>query len=512
MNLLDFPPEIVERIFDGCAFNSCKFRRFMRLRLVSSQFKYFVDDAIYRLGLLDSLTYLYGVGWTTVSYRFESSRAFLLEYLAYRAWMEKNPNTLWGRIRRAAVAVSELVGDTEQAAVKARVKSLFRLSLGSLSFHSLRAFYFSPMRSQLDHSDEELEKDLCVAAVYLGCRSYIEKLISQGRQFCNWGEIKDVSSRVFGEAYGAAVFKGDISMIRLLISSNPNYEQSAPLDSTLQQRTLSRAATLGHKELFDWALDSRPIDLVEPEDGGEDNAFWRHPEYACLWNAMACTRFPENYERAASMFTPESKVFRGRGSLLARLTENAEAGHVDMVQHFLNQVIWPDQEAGACGLSPGYSRYQPLLAAVKSGNPDIVKLLLNHGADPNWCPVVNTTLLIATRFSRLSIAKILLEAGAKVNEGCPPPIVVAVFREDMDMFRLLRQYGAKLDTPETGNWAMAVAQFYELESMVDVLVQEGVERGVILHRCTERSEVYQPQYLFPRNGQTPMVGWTIGRR
>ncbi|CAJ2500327.1 Uu.00g031800.m01.CDS01 [Anthostomella pinea] len=61
----------------------------------------------------------------------------------------------------------------------------------------------------------------------------------------------------------------------------------------------------------------------------------------------------------------------------------------------------------------------------------------------------------------------LLDAEAKFNEGCPPPIVLAVFEEDVDMFRLLRKYGAKLDTPETGNWAMGVAQFYELQSITD---------------------------------------------
>lgn len=70
----------------------------------------------------------------------------------------------------------------------------------------------------------------------------------------------------------------------------------------------------------------------------------------------------------------------------------------------------------------------------------------------------------------------------------PPPIVIAVFKENSGMFRLLRENGARLDTPETGGWAMALARSHEFCSMIDLLVREGVGKDVVLHRVAQADE------------------------
>ncbi|KAI0128342.1 ankyrin repeat-containing domain protein [Xylariales sp. AK1849] len=497
MRLFHFAPELVGRIFDAIAC-SREFKRVMRLRLVSRQFKHFIDDTIFRLRLLDDIPII-AASWVDSARRHVHWHAFVLEYLAYQAWVEKKPDSLLGRIRRAAVTLSEQVGDKGRDAIIARLKPLCRLALGHSTWpgYERALFQFNPWQGSPECSDEELEADLCVAAICLGHRAHIEKLISQGHQFCNWGEVKDIFSAVFGQAYSAAAFKGDASMLRLLLSSNPSYNPLEPLPSYLQRYILSSAAIYGHKDAFDFALDSGPLDLVS----GEHEDSRQFPEYECLSDAIASTRFPDNYKRGAALFVPNSKVFDPRRgeSLPTRLAKKAADGHVEMVQYFVRQGISPNQEAGrGTGLSSGDWKYQPLLQAVYGGSPEVVSLLLDHGADPNWFSVIDTALMASARVSAVSIAKMLLAAGARVDEGCPPPIVVAVFKEDMDMFRLLRKHGARLDTPETGGWAMAVAQFYELASMVDVLVREGVERGAILRRCAEREEEYQPQYLFPQ--------------
>ncbi|KAI2466048.1 hypothetical protein F4781DRAFT_407011 [Annulohypoxylon bovei var. microspora] len=100
-----------------------------------------------------------------------------------------------------------------------------------------------------------------------------------------------------------------------------------------------------HKDVFDFALDSKSI-----EPGGcEDSCDYL--EYQWVSSAIDYTRYPGNYERGASVFIPNSKIFdpRGKGSVLGRLAEKAYAGHADMVQYFLNQVAWLNQEAGADG-------------------------------------------------------------------------------------------------------------------------------------------------------------------
>ena len=77
-----------------------------------------------------------------------------------------------------------------------------------------------------------------------------------------------------------------------------------------------------------------------------------------------------------------------------------------------------------------------------------------------------------------------------MNEGNPPPIIVAVEKEDMEMFRFLRQQGAFLNTPETGPRAMALANSRGLASMVAVLVDAGVEEVPLLPELEARRMLY----------------------
>jgi ankyrin repeat protein len=59
-----------------------------------------------------------------------------------------------------------------------------------------------------------------------------------------------------------------------------------------------------------------------------------------------------------------------------------------------------------------------LISAVEKGNADLVQLLLRHGAKAT-CRDVNgaSALALATEKNDVMIARILLEAGAKVDSG-----------------------------------------------------------------------------------------------
>lgn len=166
-----------------------------------------------------------------------------------------------------------------------------------------------------------------------------------------------------------------------------------------------------------------------------------------------------------------------------------------MIEYLLDQGISPNHESGK--EEGGFCLpYKPLVEAVEKDNLAIVRLFLKHGADPNWFHATNSPLMIAARLNRLAIAHVLLHAGANMNEGCPPPIVLSVLKEDMEIFRLLRSRGAQLNTPETGGWAMALARRHGLESMVEVLEREGVGRDVVLHHCYRFEELYPEMYLY----------------
>ncbi|KAK7963399.1 hypothetical protein PG988_010373 [Apiospora saccharicola] len=396
--------------------------------------------------------------------------SLVFQYLAYHAWIETEPNSLLDRIRRAAVFISEQYGDTDRPAVMARLASLCRLAGSNENGPGINwMLFWSDDPDEIRNHDRrwsahcteaELEDDLCVAAAYLVCRPYIETVISQRRLLCPWGHTSQVESKVFGRTYDAAVMSGNLSMMRLVLSSSPSYVPGGPLHRNVRRTTLELAAIFGHMDAYEFALGSEPDSMRKS-----------------IENIVQELRYPHQYKQALSILGNDSSE---RIELLSR---KARHGHTDM----------HGKEEG-----PFCRPYKPLIQAVEKGNIDIVHLLLERGAEPNWFHPTNTPLMVAARLNRLHIAAALLLAGADINVGCPPPIVLAVLKEDMEMFRLLRreEFGARLDTPETGGWAMALARLHGLDSMVEVLENEGVGKDMVLQRCGRFEELYPDLYLY----------------
>ncbi|KAK8058043.1 ankyrin repeat-containing domain protein [Apiospora phragmitis] len=286
MNLLDFPPELVERIFEAIVY-SREFKRVMRLRVVNRMFKDFIDDAIFRLRLLHDPPET----WLRLRSKWHSMRpreerlnsewySYVYRYLAYHAWREKDPRTIPGRIRRAAVIISEQAGDAGRSAIMARLQSLCRLAAHTDGDRGRRAHLLSWVRQSpwiSKGSDEDLEDDLCVAAAYLGYRPFVEKAVSQGRirypidWMSDWisesEEVsggnsgdwmsEEVSSGIFGPIWDAAVLKGEVSMLRLLLSASLDYNPDGPIPTPLIHRTLRHAASSGHRDAYDFAFYSQ---------------------------------------------------------------------------------------------------------------------------------------------------------------------------------------------------------------------------------------------------------------
>ncbi|KAK7936085.1 hypothetical protein PG985_001580 [Apiospora marii] len=495
MHLFDLPPELVGPVFEIIA-GSRELKRFMRLRILllfshrcahTGMFRHYIDDVIFRLQLLHRIPKSPSKEWILAPRReptHTEACSLVFRYLAYQAWIETEPNSLLGRVRRAAVSISEQLDDAGLPAVMSRLGSLCRLAASNENGPGIpwMLFWsedpdeirFHDGRWSITCSDQDLEDDLCVAAAYLGYRSHIQKVVAQRRLLCPWGPTSQVTSRVFGRTYDAAVMSGDMSMLRLLLSSSPSYVPDKPLHRNVRRTTLELAAIFGHREAYEFALGSKPDSMrTSVED------------------VLQELQYPDQYDRALSIL--HANPFSRGIELLSR---KARHGHGEMVKYLLDQGISPNHEHGK-EEGPFCRPYKPLIQAVEKGNPDIVDLLLERGADPNWFHPTNTPLMTAARLSRHDIAVALLVGGADVDTGCPPPIVLAVLKEDMDMFRLLRgRFGARLDTPETGGWAMALARLHGLESMVEVLEGEGVGRDVVLHRCGRFEELYPDLYLY----------------
>ncbi|KAI1355534.1 ankyrin repeat-containing domain protein [Xylaria sp. FL0043] len=503
MQLLDLPQELVIAIFEAITLTR-SLVRLLRLRLVSRHFKFFVEHVIiyarpFPQLMLDTLIIykrpfpqlMVDPQITLDEPRYtEPPHPFYLELLARRTAAARQPSCSLGRIRHTAVVLCEMAGDTGHEALVGTLKSLCHLSCSYRVSRRFNERLFSPKFGLAAASSDNLEADLCVAAIYLGRRAHVESLIAQGWRFCDWKSEKDVRSGVFGSAFTAATLRGDVPMMRLLLSSNRNYSENIPyIPYYLREQILDNAASYGYRDAFDFAIDNGPFGVDE----------WTvevFTERDRIRRAMILTPIVDNYRRGDSILddlgTPDAEYVPENSELLYY---SAVTGRVDMVRYFLDS---------------GISRYRrksrltkALRGAVKSGKLDMVSLLLQHGADPNPRAQLQTPLVIAVKFSSISIARLLLESGANPDVGIPAPILMAVLKEDAMMFRLLLEYGANLDNRMTGARAMAIAQLWGFESMIDMLAEEGVKRGPILKHLELAEPCVHIRMQRPFGGRNP---------
>lgn len=516
------PPEILEEMFEYFVI-SREFKRAMRLRLVSrkfplhhdpllylsipsltqfistGQFKNYVDNAIFRLRLLDQFV----DGHNGIVLKLPSTHGLprvsflnlVYQYLAYQAWKGRLTTSCIGRVYRAAQTLCQMDGDVGEETITTCVLSLLPLAVSDWRFAG-HPFQETGTESR-ECTDTDLKDDVAIAAVYLGRNAYVKDLIAQGINFF-WSPPKRKSaSYVFGNALPAAVHGGDLDMVKLLLSSQA--EQGAT-DSDVEgshELILERAARFGKRDLFHFALDNITIPTL-PETAVECRA----SPYISLLERALCTPWPDNYERAIAILGPRSLRYHpgpGRGGTPSAWLARAARGRPELVRYFLskgvtpNDVLCREPAPGLGNPSPyawprDYDR--PLLGAIKKRHELIVKILLEAGADPTLQRPVGGLLRIAAMKRSVAIAKMLLERGLDPNEGRPPPIVAAVFKEDIPMFRLLREHGAKLDTLESGGWALTVARQFGLDSMADLLIREGVDEDMAFEWGGGAKEMY----------------------
>ena len=427
---------------------------------------------------------------------------FIQSYLVHRVWRERDTASSLGRIRIAAERLCESAGDTSDDAVRACIHPLCGLAFNAGTAQTSSLFNEVAARDE-EFGNGDQEMDLFVAAVYLDRMPLVKAIIEAEGDIHvepSWLSKSDV----FGELFAAATLRGNVEMLRLLASADPDIKDGV-LTVDLRTKVIRGAAIGGHGDAFDYAIAEGPP-LVIPKDA-------RYPFYSHLQLSLRITPVPAHYAKVMAILGPENRALGESvsGDRLTRLTKSARLGHIEMVRYFLEQGVevnepLSNRDINLEPLDPRRAHratMKPLLYSITNGRQDIVKLLLDHGADPNWYSEVDTALMAAARKGSLPIARLLVQHGAGVNDGAPPPIVLAVRNEHVDMFRFLRENGAVLDTPETGAWAMAVAQHYGLESMIELLVREGVERDALLHRVPAYGEPYQRCHLF----KTSEYGW-----
>ena len=118
--------------------------------------------------------------------------------------------------------------------------------------------------------------------------------------------------------------------------------------------------------------------------------------------------------------------------------------------------------------------------AVRAGNPEIVRLLINAGADVDASNDFGSTpLLRAVEVVNLEIVELLLNAGADVDASDDfksAPLLYAANHGHTDIVAMLLRYGANANIKDSvGNTPLHLCAYYGDIHMAKMLVQYGVD-------------------------------------
>lgn len=413
--------------------------------------------------------------------------SLLYSYLARRMFQGPDHACPKSRIRLVAERICELSGDVDHATLETCIQNLCPLVFFRMRNSNIVPWIQSMPEREL--SDGSFERYLIDATVYLGLTDLTSTLL----------EAQDFSCKLLHRRLEMAAYKGNLKMIEILLAAKPAITKDDGISPHLGSILLEAASEGKHTDIFNYVLDNR-----EPS-GYSDWDNDRHRQ------ALAQVAFPGDYERGIASFgygfdTPKRSKVEGEGDLDYKLCDSNSQGHIQMVQYFLGRgacLNHPSSKRGVATLNriggPMEHTPMPLNSAIHNiGNEPIVKLMLEHGADPNWFLPELNSLKLAVQKNSLSIAQMLTNHGADIDDGNPPPILIAVEKENMEMFRFLRQNDATLNTPKTGPRAMRLAKSNGLMSMITVLIEEGVEEFPVL------SEL-EPERFFNLDNET--LGW-----
>lgn len=221
-------------------------------------------------------------------------------------------------------------------------------------------------------------------------------------------------------------------------------------------------------------------------------------EEDCICNDAVATDKKFTSSGLAEILNSDYAYRRGKYSPLAIASLH---GHIEIVRFLL------DHGADAHRLC-GRRGYSVLGMAARNGHSQIVETLLEEGCDPNTPTYVNgkTCLYVATVNNHVQVVRILLEGGADVRHSTNKSILhEACWRGHYEVVRLLVEAGLDVNCTNSEGYAplLAAAEGGHLEivkllvaNKANVNAYDSHYRDTALHKAVELGCLDMFQILF----------------
>lgn len=364
-----------------------------------------------------------------------------IDYLTRRLLYTRLPvSPRWDSIRRIASRLALEDENRDDAYVK-YAKLLCAQAARRQIYFPMAAACLGPTDREDNYEEDFYEYDLMTAAAYTNKTSIIEELGDRP-------ENLRVKVATFGNPYLAAVIGGHQAALDLLYRKlESKGESSYAVRSFLVSSVCIEGPTSMVKDFLPWT----------------DKAFWSTNTSRSELQSGLCTPNLGTFNMLMQMKGNSPNPLLGKDELVWFLNNACSRGWEEIVPHLLR--------LGAPVNGRSTSMYTPLVRACKGGFESIVLVLLKHGAR------ISTTgheIGQAAKRGNWGSVRMMLQHGADINRGHPPPIVTAVALEREDIFCELIELGAVLHG-DVGTKAVECARSEGLDSMLLLLKEHGVD-------------------------------------
>jgi len=347
-------------------------------------------------------------------------------------------------------------------------------TIDALCWPALKQCTIPDINSKLEKEPLSPNLDLLCAAAYLNHIPVAQRLLREGYS-------PHTESHLFLSPMELAAWAGNTQMLQMFQENVPELEGLDPgLLSDPDWRgkvgpaSIKGAAARGDIEMVRLAI--YPPSRAAPESTDfVDQVFGsvsrRRTPGIDLSRAQSTTRDVEVYKYLEGFFPEPS-------NLSLALVYHARWGNLEMVRYLL--------DAGADTRGVSGRRYNPLAEASRRCHEDVVDLLLDRGADPNFhgdeniVAGVSAMRLVAASGSLAMVHKLITRGGDLFFEDMGiemgyHALHAAVQLENTEMVKYLVAAGVDLNI--YGETILQAASREGLDSMVEVLQGEGVSLG-----------------------------------